>query len=169
MNRPPLPPRCNPAPALLRDALRLLGSGILPPPPPGGAAPIFPDMTEPYALPACIAAALCALWFVIHAVVGGKEAEIPLRRDRSLPEPVRAPMVMVWHMMTAVLAAMATMFLGGVLTGNAGVIWAASGLSGAVALAGIAAAPLQGVSFKLLPQGWQFVPPAALGVWSALG
>lgn len=126
-------------------------------------------MTAPLPLPAFAAAALCALWFLVHAVMGGREVEAPLRRDRALPEAVRAPGVMVWHMLSTVLAVMAGMFAAGGLTGNAGLIWAATALSAGIAAAGIAAAPMQGVSFRLLPQGWLFVPPAALGAWSALG
>ena len=126
-------------------------------------------MSEPLPLPAFAAAALCALWFAIHVVMGGREVEIPLRRDRHLPEAARAPAVMVWHMLSTVLAVMAAMFAAGALGGNAGLIWAASALSAGIAAAGIASAPLQGVSFRRLPQGWLFVPPAALGIWSALG
>jgi len=115
-----------------------------------------------------VAAVLCALWAGIHIVLGGREIEAPLRRDRHHPDSVRGPAVMVWHMMSVALVFLAGIFaLGGILE-QVALIWAGTVLATAFAIVGLMVPLRLGIPFRVMPQGWLFVPVAALGLFAVL-
>ena len=114
------------------------------------------------------AAGLTLVWFVVHTFVGGAEVAGPLRSS-DLPTAVMAPAWMVWHMVTLILALTAGLFAFGTWRADRSLVAAATLVSAALALAGLAAAPLTGAGFALLPQGFLFVLSGAAGAaaWAA--
>lgn len=117
--------------------------------------------------PALVAGLIAAAWCAVHLFIGGREVARPLR-DAPLPEVVRATAWMTWHMTTASLATIAALLVAGWALNDASLIGAGALLAAAVSVAGILTAPVLGVGFRMLPQGWLFVPVAALAAWSAL-
>jgi len=111
-------------------------------------------VTEIYAY---LASGLGLIWALVHTFVGGKEVALPLRHS-DLPEVVRATAWMCWHMVTATLFLAAALPLIAIWTGLSGVLLSALLLNGAIMLAGLISAPILGVSYKTLPQGWLFIP-----------
>ena len=108
------------------------------------------------------AAALTALWFVVHTFVGGAEVAGPLLAS-DLPLAVRAPAWMTWHMVTGTLLLAALLFALAARRRDRGLMLAATAMVGVIALAGIVAAFATGAGLTGLPQGLLFVPPAILG------
>lgn len=114
------------------------------------------------------AAGLSVAWFFLHVLVGGRQISRPLRTAEGVPHEVMATMVMCWNMVSAVLALMAGLFVMAAFWGAPFVI-AGSLLAGAVALGGIATRYQLATTFRVIPQGWLFVPIAALGCYALLG
>ncbi|RVT85767.1 hypothetical protein DXV76_08455 [Rhodobacteraceae bacterium CCMM004] len=71
---------------------------------------------------------------------------------------------MCWHVVTAVMALLPLLLLAAVWLGEPALAAAGTALAGALALAGVIAAPALSVSYRVLPQGFLFVPVAALGL-----
>ncbi|MDC0656986.1 hypothetical protein N6L27_03130 [Leisingera sp. SS27] len=110
------------------------------------------------------AAALAALWMLVHAVAGGRECARPLAQDRQLPDAARETMLLCWHMVTGFLGLMALfLFLGA--RGAAGMALAGTAMAAVAALIGLLLPLLRRAGYRLLPQGWLFVPVAGLGAW----
>ncbi|MCK0169316.1 hypothetical protein MWU52_17315 [Jannaschia sp. S6380] len=112
------------------------------------------------------AAVLAAMLACVHTFVGGRAIARPLRQATDLPTVVRATSWMCWHMVTTTLFLMAILLFWGAWGGRPDLILAGTLLAAAVALGGLAAAPALGVGYRVLPQGWLFVPVVALGLWS---
>ena len=93
---------------------------------------------------------------------------MPLRQTKEVNHTVMATMWMCWHMVTVTLFLMGVFFGMGLIWGSAYVL-AGTLLASVIAAAGLAAVPLLGTSFKVLPQGWLFVPIALLGAYALLG
>lgn len=114
------------------------------------------------------AAFLSLLWTLVHVVLGGAQVERPLARA-PLPAAVRETAVMVWHMISAVLIVL-TGLLGWAAWSGDGTAAVAGGLlAAALCLSGLGTALLRRTGFALLPQGWLFLPVAALafaGAWA---
>ena len=110
------------------------------------------------------AAGLSLAWFLLHFLAGGRLVARPLRDHPGLDHTVMATMWMCWHMVTALLLLMALFFLAAVIWDNRGLAIAGTACAAAFTLAGIAAAPVLGTRYKVIPQGWLFVPVAALGL-----
>ncbi|MEM9584700.1 MAG: hypothetical protein AAGA08_16440 [Pseudomonadota bacterium] len=108
------------------------------------------------------AAALAALWLLVHFIIGGREVARPLRMNTELPDIVRVTMWMCWHMVTACIALLALLPILALQTDLPGLMIAALLLAIAFSLAGIAAQFFLRVKLSLLPQGWLFVPVALL-------
>lgn len=123
-------------------------------------------MTRSARLLGWLAAGLSALWFAVHTFVGGAEVAGPLRLS-DLPDAVRAPAWMVWHMVTGTLALMALLFAWATARASRDVLLAATALAAVFAVAGLVAIPLTGSAIATLPQGFLFVPVAALGFLAA--
>lgn len=115
------------------------------------------------------AAGLSALWAGVHLVLGGRQVAGPLRAtsDAALDPMARDTAWLCWHFVTGALILMALLFLGAALGGATGL--SATALAATFALAGLILPPLMGQSYRVLPQGWLFVPVAALGLWGMLG
>ncbi|UWQ30116.1 hypothetical protein K3555_07265 [Leisingera sp. M527] len=114
------------------------------------------------------ASALAALWMGVHACIGGRECAVPLAQDRQLPDVVRETTLFCWHLVTGYLGLMALfLFLGA--RGSADMALAGTALAAVTAAIGIVVPPLRRTGYGLLPQGWLFVPVAALGGWGLWG
>ncbi|MEM8692169.1 MAG: hypothetical protein AAGG57_09805 [Pseudomonadota bacterium] len=111
-----------------------------------------------------IASALSGAWFLVHFFIGGRQVAGPLRASTDLGEMPRAVAWMCWHMVSITLFLLATFFAGAILFDMPGLGWAgvliAAGLSGV----GLIAAPFMSVSYRLMPQGFLFLPIVILGV-----
>lgn len=110
------------------------------------------------------AAVLAAVWALVHALVGGRECERPLAAEEDLSEVVRETMLLCWHMLTGFLGVMA-LFLGLGAMGRSDLALAGLVMALSAAVIGVVFPPLRGKSYKLLPQGWLFVPVVALAAW----
>ena len=108
------------------------------------------------------AAGTAALWFVVHTFIGGAEVAAPLRAS-DLPDAVRAPAWMVWHMVTLLLAFQAVLFAVALRLRDRRMLATATAMAACFAVAGLAAAPLLGLGYAALPQGFLFVVTAAFG------
>lgn len=113
------------------------------------------------------AAFVSFVWFLVHLFVGGKQVARPLLTS-DLEPIVLQTLYLCWHLTSVTIAIMAILFgmaawLAAPTYGVAGLILAAG-----FALVGIGVVPLRGWSYKIVPQGWLFVPVvalAALGLW----
>lgn len=114
------------------------------------------------------ASLLAALWMLVHAVAGGRECARPLAQDRQLPDVVRETTLLCWHLVTGCLGLMALfLFLGA--RGSEGLALAGTAMAAMMAAVGLLLPPLRRAGYGLLPQGWLFVPVAALGAWGLWG
>lgn len=113
------------------------------------------------------AAFVSVAWFLVHLFVGGKEVARPLLASDTDPLVLQT-LYLCWHLTSVTIAIMAIMFamaawLATPAYGVAGLFLAAG-----FALVGIGVVPLRGWSYKIVPQGWLFVPVvalAAIGLW----
>lgn len=113
------------------------------------------------------AALVSFVWFLVHLFVGGKEVARPLLASDTDPLVLQT-LYLCWHLTSVTIAIMAILFamaawLATPAYGVAGLIVAAG-----FALVGIGVVPLRGWSYKIVPQGWLFVPVvalAAIGLW----
>ncbi|MCV0426788.1 MAG: hypothetical protein K5905_15105 [Roseibium sp.] len=70
-----------------------------------------------------------------------------------------------WHIVTIVLAAIAIMFaVAGLKQDSMELAWAATALTAAFCILGLAVPPMKGQKYKNMPQGWLFLPIFLLGV-----
>jgi hypothetical protein len=118
--------------------------------------------------PLYLSALVSAVNFTVHTFIGGPQIIGPLRASRDLPQMVRGVLWMVWHMVTLVLALMALLFLLAALWQSRDLALAGAALSGALFLAGVVVVPLSGLSYREAPQGWLFLPAAALGAYALI-
>ncbi|MEM1364454.1 MAG: hypothetical protein AAGH82_01765 [Pseudomonadota bacterium] len=109
------------------------------------------------------AALLSLAWAVVHLFVGGRDCAKPLREDVALEPEARHTMWMCWHMVTATLFILALLFALAVLTGDPGIGLSATLVAAGLAIAGLMSVPALKTSFRVLPQGWLFVPVVLLG------
>ena len=109
-----------------------------------------------------ICAAYALVLFGVHTFVGGAEVAVPLAQ-MDIPLPVQAPALMVWHMMTGILALNAALFTYATLRSAKDIMVVASALTAVIAVTGLISIWLTGASFSELPQGAAFAPLAVLG------
>ncbi|MGD1888327.1 MAG: hypothetical protein ACFB01_14615 [Cohaesibacteraceae bacterium] len=111
--------------------------------------------------------AACALlsfaWFLVHLLMGGKEVARPLLAA-DLPDIVLQTLYLCWHFTSASIAAMAAFFAMAIWFGTPPYAVAGTLLAAAFVLVGVVIAPLKGWRYRTIPQGWLFVPIAAMGV-----
>lgn len=111
---------------------------------------------------------LSLIWAFTHIVVGGREVERPISQSDFAPS-IRETAVLVWHMVSFVLLFLTGLLLWAAWGGGMQVAFAAFILSLGLAVTGIATQVARRQPFGVLPQGWLFVPVAALtglGMWT---
>ena len=114
------------------------------------------------------AAALAAVWTLVHGIVGGRQCARPLAADQQFIPVVRETVLLCWHLVTGALALMALFLCLGAF-GRTDMALAGILLAAVTAGIGIAWPPLRGVSYGVLPQWWLFVPVVLLGAWGLWG
>lgn len=114
-----------------------------------------------------VAMILSFCWFLLHLIVGGRQIAGPLRQSEGVSHTVMATMWMCWHMVTACLILMAVFFGMGLVYGAPFVV-AGTMMAAVFAVSGIWARFALGTTFKILPQGWLFVPIAGIGLYGVL-
>jgi len=114
------------------------------------------------------ASVLSFIWFLVHFLVGGKEVARPLLADQHLTDTVQQTLYLCWHLVSASIAAMAVFF--GLAVWLQAPSYAVSGLLLAVGFVtvGVTIVPLQAWRYRTIPQGWLFVPVAAMGAASLM-
>ena len=114
-----------------------------------------------------IASGVSALWFGVHLVLGGREVAQPLLVSTLDPLP-RDVLYMCWHFVSAGIGAMALFFGLAAWLGDTPYAVAGTVLAAAFTIIGVLIATTQGQSHAKMPQGWLFLPIAALGLWGLL-
>lgn len=112
-------------------------------------------------------ALLSFIWFLVHVFVGGRQVARPLL-DCDLDPMVLQTQYLCWHLTSVTIAIMALFFAMAVWLDTAAYGVAGLILAAGFVLVGIGMVPLRGWSYKIVPQGWLFVPVVALaafGVW----
>ncbi|MEO1539487.1 MAG: hypothetical protein AAFU59_03830 [Pseudomonadota bacterium] len=123
-------------------------------------------MVEPF----IAAGVLNLVWCAVHVFVGGPAVAHPLLRSQELGHATKITQYYCWHLVSLTLGLTGLGFLAvGSGYGGAPLGVFVTVLSAGFALLGIVVAPVQRSSYRVLPQGWLFVPVAALGLWGLLG
>lgn len=115
------------------------------------------------------AGGLSVIITLVHTFLGGVKIARPLLESKELGAVAKYTNYYCWHLVTIALAIMAVGFLLpglGYLHQDSALI--ALLLAGGFALWGVILVPFKSLSYKLLPQGWFFVPVAALGLWGVM-
>jgi len=110
------------------------------------------------------AGAFAALWFAIHLFVGGQQIARPLVETQALKPVVRHTQYLCWHFTTVAIAGMAIFFCMAPVTGTIAFATSATLLAGGFFVVGVGLVISLGESHARLPQGWLFLPVAALGL-----
>ena len=112
-----------------------------------------------------IAAALAVFNTGLHIFAGGKTIAKPLLAAKTLTDQVRCVLYFCWHIATLALLLQAILFtIAAIVPTENRIALVGTTLAAAIGLLGIAMPPFLGVSYKTMPQGWLFVPVAALGI-----
>ena len=109
------------------------------------------------------ASALATLWLFVHIFLGGRQIARQLLGATDLHPVVRDTQYLCWHFTTVGIAGMAGFNGWAALSGDASFAIAAAALALGFALTGIGLTVRIGARHKDLPQGWLFLPVAALG------
>jgi len=110
------------------------------------------------------AGGLSGIWLAVHLILGGRDIVRPLLTTSELNTVVRDTHYLCWHLTSVSIACMAGFFLWSALSGTDALAVAGVTLASGFAILGIALVLLRTGSHADLPQGWLFVPVAALGV-----
>lgn len=107
-------------------------------------------------------------WFLVHIFVGGKQVARPLLASDADPLVLQT-LYLCWHLTSVTIAVVAILFGMAAWLATPAYGVAALILAAGFALVGIGVVPLRDWSYKIVPQGWLFVPVvalAALGLWA---
>lgn len=119
-------------------------------------------------LPHIAAASLSLLWLIVHLVLGGRQIARPLRQAPDLTPVVRDTQYLCWHFTSVAIGAMAILFALAVILETPAYAVSATLLAAGFASVGIGIVVAIRGSHAVLPQGWLFVPVAALGLWGLM-
>ncbi|QBF31552.1 hypothetical protein [Thalassococcus sp. S3] len=110
-----------------------------------------------------MAAALSAVWCVVHVVMGGRDVAGPLRHSSALEPIVRDTAWLCWQYVSGTLALLTVLFVLGALIARQ-YAEVATALSGLFLMIGILVVPAIGQRYGALPQGFLFLPVTVLGL-----
>ena len=110
------------------------------------------------------AGAVAALWFAVHLIIGGRQIARPLVEAQTLEPVVRHTQYLCWHFTTVAIAGMAIFFGIAAMTGTVAYATSATLLAAGFFVVGVGLVVSLGESHARLPQGWLFLPVAALGL-----
>lgn len=114
------------------------------------------------------AAALSALWFLVHVFLGGREVARPLRTATGMTDEARLVAWMCWHFTSVALAVMALGYGGAALWNLPGMAISATAMALGFALTGTWITARSDVAFIKAPQGLLFIPQVILGTLALL-
>jgi len=111
-----------------------------------------------------LAGGIAALWFLVHIFLGGREIARPLLASQELHPVVRDVQYLCWHFTTVGIAGMAVFF--GLAAAQANPSYAVAGtfLAAGFTVTGVFLTFKQRANHLAVPQGWLFLPIAALGM-----
>lgn len=110
------------------------------------------------------AGTIAALWFLVHIFLGGRDIAGPLLASTELHPVVRDVNYICWHFVSVGIAGMAGFFLWAGYVGDTSLAMAGTLMAAGFTLTGVAIAFKQGANHLAVPQGWLFLPIAALGI-----
>jgi hypothetical protein len=110
-----------------------------------------------------LAGGLSAIWLVFHVIQGGKEVVRPLQATSTIDPVVRDTLYLCWHFITASLFIMAASFFLAIALARPGIAMIGTALAWGYTLTGIVQVIAIRARYRDLPQGWLFLPIAALG------
>ncbi|MEM7440376.1 MAG: hypothetical protein AAF393_12310 [Pseudomonadota bacterium] len=116
-------------------------------------------------IPLFLASGLTALWMGVHLFAGGPQIAAPLRNSTELPSVARDTAYLCWHFVSVTLGLMAAFFGLAAMTGQPGLAMAATLLAAGFTVIGIGLPSAIGQKWRVLPQGWLFLPVTVLGLW----
>ncbi|WP_425039461.1 hypothetical protein [Primorskyibacter sp. S187A] len=119
-------------------------------------------------LPFALAGGLAATWLLIHLIWGGRDIARPLVRATSLDPVVRHTQYLCWHFTSVAIGCMAIFFGWAALSGPIAMATAGTLLALGFFCVGVGLVAALRESHARLPQGWLFLPVAALGLWGHL-
>lgn len=121
--------------------------------------------------PILFAGLLSALWTLIHIFAGGPGVARPLLKASDLEKSPKYVAYFCWHLVSISLATMSVLFLWPALWGGStdlAVVGSVMALLFAAWGIGLGQFSAANLTFADLPQGWLFVPVAALGFWGSV-
>ena len=114
------------------------------------------------------AALLSFAWFLVHIIMGGREIALPLRTRSGLKTHEWSPAFLCWHLVSGLIFCMALFFVLGAWLEDASFVLAGTILAAMATLVGVILPPLIKVGYRVLPQGWLFLPVTLAGGWAAI-
>jgi hypothetical protein len=111
---------------------------------------------------------LSLLWLIVHLTAGERTIALPLLKASELEMDVRETQYLCWHFTSVSIACMAGLFGAAAVMGTSALAVAGTALSLGFAIVGIGLVTLRGAKHSRVPQGWLFLPVAALGVLGLL-
>lgn len=114
------------------------------------------------------AGGLAAIWLVLHLFTGGPQIARPLMNAMTLEPVARHTMYLCWHFTSAAIACMSVFFGWAAIEGDMSFAIAGTALASGFCVVGIGLVLLMKEKHAELPQGWLFLPVAALGFMGLL-
>jgi len=110
------------------------------------------------------ASALASIWLLVHLFVGGRQIVRPLVEAAELRSIVKHTQYLCWHFTSVAIAGMAVFYGLAAISGVTAYATSATALAAGFFLVGVGLIFLLNDSHARLPQGWLFLPVAALGL-----
>ena len=110
------------------------------------------------------AGSIAAIWFLVHLFLGGKQIARPLLATTELDPVVRDVQYLCWHFTSVGIVGIAVFFVLAAIGWGEAYAVAGTFLAAGFTATGVALVVKQGAQHLAVPQGWLFLPIAALGV-----
>lgn len=114
------------------------------------------------------AGGISAVWLVVHLTAGERDVARPFLAVAALDPVVRETQYLCWHFTSVAIGCMALFLGGAAATGMVGLAIAGVALAAGFAVVGVGLVVARGARHRDVPQGWLFVPVAALGLTGLL-
>lgn len=117
-----------------------------------------------------IAGIVSFIWFLVHFILGGKEVAAPLLSKNGLSELQTAVLYYCWHLVSFLIFAKSAAYFYLSVFGEHNLALAIFNISFSFIFSawGIYLPPKSDLSYKIMPQGWLFVPVFLLGILGTL-
>ena len=109
-------------------------------------------------------AALSAFILLVHFFAGGDSIAKPFLENVNITDEVKFVQYFCWHIATLSILFLAVSFAYCAWNSrNVAMAVSTTAFTGSISILGIVMAPLVGISYELMPQGFLFVPMTILG------